>query len=134
MTPKTILLIGTLDTKGDEYTYLRDLIEQRGHHVIVIDAGVFGGSSSPLVPEAGPAQVAEAGGLDLETLREQQDRNAAIVVMTRGCIALAREWFAAGRFDGVLGLAGSGGTALVTAVMRELPIGVPKVMVSTVAS
>ncbi len=134
MTPKTILLVGTLDTKGAEYAYLRDLIERRGHRVLVIDAGVFDAPSAAIVPDASAAQVAEAAGSDLAVLREQGDRNAALVTMTRGCVALAREWFAAGRFDGVLGLGGSGGTALATAVMRELPIGAPKVMVSTLAS
>lgn len=134
--PKTILLIGTLDTKGSEYAYLRDLIERRGHRVLVIDAGVYAGpsTSSALASDAEPAQVAAAGGSTIEALRERGDRNEAMQVMTRGCVALAREWFAAGRFDGVLGLGGSGGTALATAAMRELPIGVPKVMVSTVAS
>jgi uncharacterized protein (UPF0261 family) len=135
---KTILLIGTLDTKGNEYAYLRDLIEARGHRTLLMDAGVFDGTTTPpssrLAPDADAAQVAEAGGGDLAALREQGDRNEALVVMARGCVAIARRWFAEGRFDSVLGLGGSGGTALVTAVMRELPIGVPKVMVSTLAS
>lgn len=138
MMQKTILLIGTLDTKRDEYAYVCDLIEQRGHRTLLIDAGVFDGPPQPqpvrLVPDAGPAQVATAGGADLEALRSRGDRNVALVAMTRGCVALARGWFAEGRFDAVLGLGGSGGTALVTAVMRELPLGVPKLMVSTVAS
>ncbi len=112
MTPKTILLIGTLDTKRDEYAYVRDLVERRGHRALVMDAGVFDAPSAPpssssrLVPEASAAQVAEAGGGDLETLRERGDRNEALVVMTRGCVALARELFAQKRFDGVLGLGG----------------------------
>lgn len=130
--PKTILLVGTLDTKGLEYAYVRDLVEQRGHRVLLMDAGVFDGTHS-LVPEVGAAQVAEAGGSDLPTLRAG-DRNEALLVMTRGCVVLARELFTQGRFDGVLGLGGSGGTILATAVMRELPVGVPKLMVSTIAS
>jgi uncharacterized protein (UPF0261 family) len=134
MTPKTILLVGTLDTKRDEYAYVRDLIEQRGHRVLLMDAGVFDGSPSSLAAEVDAARVAEAGGGDLETLRARGGRNEALVVMTRGCEALARELFGQGRFDGVLGLGGSGGTALATAMMRQLPIGVPKVMVSTLAS
>src|SRR5687767_11117878 len=119
--PKTILRVGTLDTKGDEYAYVRDLIERRGHRVLAIDAGIFDRPSSRLVADAGPDQVARKGGGDLETLRRRGDRNEALVVMTRGCVALAWEWYTAGRFDGVLGLGGSGGTALATAVMRELP-------------
>lgn len=132
--PKTILLIGTLDTKAAEYAYVQGLIEQRGHRVLVMDAGVFGEPSSQIAPDASAAQVAEAGGGDLETLRRQGDRNGALMVMTRGCVRLAQQWFAGGCFDGALGLGGSGGTALATAVMRELPVGVPKVMVSTLAS
>lgn len=135
---KTILLIGTLDTKGHEYAYLRDLIQRRGHRTLVMDASVFDSaataSAAQLTPDMDATQVALAGGSDLSALREQGDRNQALVIMTQGCVALARQWFAQGRFDAVLGLGGSGGTALVTAVMRELPIGVPKVMVSTVAS
>jgi len=136
--PKTILLIGTLDTKGHEYAYLRDLIEQRGQRTLVMDASVFDRaattSAAPLTPAIDATQVAHAGGSDLAVLRAQGDRNAALITMTAGCVRLARQLWAAGRFDAVLGLGGSGGTALVTAVMRELPIGVPKVMVSTVAA
>lgn len=135
---KTILLIGTLDTKGHEYAYLRDLITRRGHQTLVLDASVFDSSATVLAAKVTPditaTQVAEAGGSDLATLRERSDRNEALVVMTRGSVALSRQWFATGRFDAVIGLGGSGGTALVTAVMRELPIGVPKVMVSTIAA
>jgi uncharacterized protein (UPF0261 family) len=130
----TILLVGTLDTKGAEYDYVRGLIERRGHQVLMMDAGVSGDSLSSHSPDIGAAEVAVAGGGDLQTLREQGDRNEALTVMSRGCVALGREWFAQGRFDGVIALGGSGGTALATALMRELPIGVPKVMVSTLAS
>ncbi len=132
--PKTIFLIGTLDTKGAEYAYVRDVVERRGHQTLVMDAGVSGGPPPGLVPDVDAAQVAEAGGSDLGALRERGDRGEALAVMTQGCVALARGLFAAGRFDGALGLGGSGGTALGTAVMRALPIGVPKVMVSTLAS
>lgn len=131
---KTILLVGTLDTKGHEYAYLRDLITRRGHRTLVMDASIFDTNAAALLPDIDATQVAVAGGGDLETLRAQGDRNAALVVMTKGCVALARQLFAAGRFAAVVGLGGSGGTALATAVMRELPIGIPKVMVSTIAS
>jgi len=136
--PKTILLVGTLDTKGDEYFYVRQLIERRGHRVLMMDAGVSpipqSPASSRAQPEASASEVAQAGGGDLQELRRRGDRNHALQVMARGCVALSRQWFAQGRFEGVLGLGGSGGTALATAVMRELPIGVPKVMVSTLGS
>ncbi len=136
--PKTILLVGTLDTKGDEYAYLRDLIELRGHRTLVMDASVFDSTETAraarLMPDIDATQVAQAGGSELTALRDQGDRNAALVTMTAGCVTLARQLFVEGRFDAVLGLGGSGGTALATALMRELPIGVPKVMVSTVAA
>ncbi|GIK42160.1 MAG: hypothetical protein BroJett011_59930 [Chloroflexota bacterium] len=130
--PKTILLIGTLDTKGAEYAYVRDLIVSRGHGVLTLNAGVTG--EPAFSPDISAAQVAEAGGGNLAHLRQQADRGAALEVMTRGAIAMAGRLYAEGKFDGVLGLGGSGGTAIATAAMRELPVGLPKVMVSTVAS
>lgn len=131
---KTILLVGTFDTKGVEYAYVRDLIEQRGHRVLLMDASVSADPPPSLTPEVGAAQVAEAGGGDLLMLRRRGNRNEALLVMARGCVVLAQKLFAQKRFNGVLGLGGSGGTILATAVMRELPVGVPKVMVSTIAS
>lgn len=130
--PKTILLIGTFDTKGAEYAYVRDLIVSRGHQVLTLNAGVTG--EPTLTPDISAAQVAEAGGGDLAQLRQQADRGAALEVMTRGASNMAARLHAQGKFDGVLGLGGSGGTAIATAAMRELPVGLPKVMVSTVAS
>ncbi|MCL4295003.1 MAG: Tm-1-like ATP-binding domain-containing protein [Anaerolineae bacterium] len=130
--PKTILLIGTFDTKGAEYAYVRDLIVSRGHQVLTLNAGVAG--EPAFSPDISAAQVAEAGGGDLAHLRQQADRGAALEVMTRGASAMAGRLYAEGKFDGVLGLGGSGGTAIATAAMRELPVGLPKVMVSTVAS
>jgi uncharacterized protein (UPF0261 family) len=128
----TILLIGTLDTKGAEYGYVRDLIRERGHQTLVMDAGVVG--EPPFVPEISAAKVAGAGGGSLAQLREQNDRGAAMEVMMRGAAQLAARLYGEGRFNGVLALGGGGGTVIATTAMRELPVGVPKVMVSTVAS
>jgi uncharacterized protein (UPF0261 family) len=130
--PKTILLIGTFDTKGAEYAYVRDLIVSRGHQVLTLNAGVTG--EPTLTPDISAAQVAEAGGGDLAQLRQQADRGVALEVMTRGASQIAARLHAEGKFDGVLALGGSGGTVIATAAMRELPVGLPKVMVSTVAS
>jgi uncharacterized protein (UPF0261 family) len=130
--PKTILLIGTLDTKGAEYAYVRDLIIGRGHQVLTLNAGVVG--EPAFTPDISAAQVAEAGGSSLAQLRAQADRGAALEVMMRGVSQLAGQLHAEGKLDGVLALGGSGGTAIATAAMRELPVGLPKVMVSTVAS
>lgn len=128
---KTILLIGTLDTKGAEYAYVRDLIHARGHQTLIIHAGIF---EPTITPDISAEQVATAAGHDLATLRAAHDRGDAVVAMTDGIAALVPQLYANAQFDGVLALGGSGGTVIATAAMRALPVGVPKVMVSTVAS
>jgi len=128
---KTILLIGTLDTKGTEFAYVRDLIRERGHKTLILNAGVF---DATIAADIEAEDVAAAGGGDLAVLRSKSDRGEAMSVMMKGVAALVPQLYAVGRFDAVLGLGGSGGTALATAGMRELPVGVPKLMVSTVAS
>ena len=129
---KTVLLIGTLDTKGAEYAFVRDLIQAHGVNTLVMDLGTIG---EPAFQADIPAdEVAKRGGSWLAEIRERGDRGEAIDVMLNGARALTREAFADGRFHGVIGLGGGGGTAMITAAMRELPVGVPKVMVSTMAS
>lgn len=129
----TVLLIGTLDTKESEYQFARLLIEARGHNTILMDAGVL---SEPGLHDVDISadEVAEAGGGSLDDLRAQEDRGHAIDVMTRGVRHLVAELHEDDRFDGVLGMGGSGNTSIVTAAMRDLPTGLPKVMVSTMAS
>lgn len=129
---KTILLIGTLDTKAAEYAYVRDLIQARGHQTLILDAGVL--ADPPFSPDISAADVAQAGGGDLAQLRAGGDRGTAVEAVTNGVARLTPELYEAGKFDGVLALGGSGGTAIATAGMKALPVGVPKVMVSTVAS
>lgn len=129
---KTILLVGTLDTKGAEYGYVRDLITERGHQVLLLNAGITGDPS--ISPAIDANTVAEAGGSSLAQLREQADRGAAIEVMARGVANLAAQLHAERKFDGVLALGGSGGTAIATPAMQALPVGLPKVMVSTLAA
>ncbi|MDX2137689.1 MAG: Tm-1-like ATP-binding domain-containing protein, partial [Chloroflexota bacterium] len=128
---KTILLIGTLDTKGAEFDYVRDLIHARGLSTLLLDTGTFAPQTQP---DIGAEAVAAAAGADLAALRSANDRGDAVLKMTRGAAALVPTLYAEGKFDGVLGLGGSGGTAIATAAMRALPVGVPKLMVSTVAS
>lgn len=128
---KTILLIGTLDTKGVEFAYVRDLIAARGHRVLVMNAGIF---EPTFQPDIGAEEIARAGGGDLAVLRNTNDRGGAVAVMTQGVAQFVPQLYANGKFDGVLSLGGSGGTAIATAGMRALPVGVPKIMVSTVAS
>ncbi|MCI0432868.1 MAG: Tm-1-like ATP-binding domain-containing protein [Gemmatimonadetes bacterium] len=127
-----VLLIATLDTKGDEAAYVRALATERGHRVHVLDAGVLG--EPTFAPDVAAAAVAAAGGETLDALRRRGDRGVALEVMARGAAAIAARLAVEGRIDGVLGMGGSCGTAIATAAMRELPVGIPKVMVSTVAS
>jgi uncharacterized protein (UPF0261 family) len=129
---KTILVIGTLDTKGREYAYVRDLIRARGHETLVLDAGVLG--EPTFTPDIPAVRTAEAGGGSLEELREKRDRGHALEVMGLGARALALELAAAGRFDAVISMGGSGGTSIGTTAMQALPVGLPKLMVSTMAS
>ncbi len=129
---RTILLVGTLDTKGEEYGYVRDLIRARGHEVLILDLGVLG--DPQIEADIGADEVARAGGATLEELRARGDRGEAIEVMLAGARKIVARLHEEGRFDGVLGLGGGGGTAMVTAAMRVLPVGVPKMMVSTMMS
>lgn len=128
----TVVLLGTLDTKGHEYDFLRDRLGEHGVDVVLVDAGIMG--ESPVVPDITREEVAAAAGADVQALAEAGDRGAAVEVMSRGAAEIVKGLHAEGRLDAVGGLGGSGGSALVTYAMRQLPIGVPKLMVSTVAS
>lgn len=129
---KTIAVIGALDTKGQDFAFIKAQIERRGHHAFVINTAVVGEPAFP--PDLDASRVAEAGGVSLAELRMKADRGAAIETMTRGIAVIARELYEQGRIDGVLGMGGSAGTIIGTSAMRTLPLGVPKVMVSTLAS
>jgi uncharacterized protein (UPF0261 family) len=129
---KTIAILGSLDTKGPDYQFIKDLIEDRGHKALVIDTSVIG--EAAFKPDVDRAAVAEAGGGDITVLQGEQDRGKAMKVMSAGAAEIVRRLYAEGRFDGILSMAGSGGTSVATAAMRMLPVGVPKLMVSTVAS
>lgn len=128
----TVVLVGTLDTKGHEYAYVRDRLMEHGVAVILIDAGVLGVPLTP--PDITRDAVASAAGADLSALVAAADRGQAIEVMSRGLQKLVPQLHAEGRLDAILGLGGSGGSSLITAAMRKLPIGVPRLMVSTVAA
>ena len=128
----TVVLVGTLDTKGREYAYLADRIREHGVDVLLVDAGIVGEPlASPDVPRE---EVAAAAGADVADLAGAGDRGAAVETMARGAAVVVKRLHEEGRLDAIGGLGGSGGSALVTHAMRELPIGVPKLMVSTVAS
>ena len=129
---KTILIIGTLDTKGLEFAYLRDLIQARGHRTIVLDAGVNGEPGFP--PDISAEEVAKTGGASLMELRQKADRGFALDVMSKGAREITARLHEDRKIDGVISLGGSGGTSIATTAMQALPVGLPKLMVSTMAS
>lgn len=128
----TVVLLGTLDTKGREYAFVRDRIGARGVDVLVVDAGIL---SEPLSEtDVTRQEVAAAAGADVQALADAGNREAAIAVMARGAGEIVVRLHAEGRLDAIGALGGTGGTTLATEAMRRLPVGVPKLMVSTVAS
>ena len=129
---RTIAVIGALDTKGPEFAFVKAEIIRRGHVALVINTAVLG--EPAFEPDVAAGRVAEAGGVGLSALREKADRGYAMEVMTKGAAVVVKDLFEQGRIDGVLGMGGSAGTVIGTSAMRALPIGVPKVMVSTLAS
>lgn len=128
---KTIALIGTFDTKGEEYLYIKNKIENLGLRTLTIHAGIFDAAFSPDIDHD---SIAALGDGSISKLQEKKDRGYAMEVMSRGLCALIPELYEKKLFDAVLALGGSGGTSLVTPCMRLLPLGVPKIMVSTMAS
>ena len=127
----TVVLLGTLDTKGSEYAYLRDRVREHGVEVLLVDVGVY---EPQIDADVSREEVARAAGADVNELAAAGDRGAAVAVMARGAVEVVRRLHSEGRLDGVLGLGGSGGSSIATSAMRALPVGVPKLMVSTMAS
>lgn len=128
----SVVLLGTLDTKGEEYRWLRDRLRRYAVEVVIVDTGVAG---DPLIPADIPrAEVARAAGEDLERLRATGDRGIAVTAMARGAAEVMVRLHAEGRVDGVLAVGGSGGTSIASRAMRELPLGIPKLMVSSMAA
>lgn len=128
----TIAILGTMDTKGDEHAYVAELIRQRGHLVLVIDVGTM--DEPRLKPDITRAEVAAAAGVDFAQLAAKKDRGESVTAMSRGAPIILAKLAEEKRIDGVISLGGGGGTAIATAAMRALPIGFPKLMVSTLAS
>ena len=126
---KTVVLVGALDTKGQEFAFVKDLIERQGFETLVVDFGVMG--EPGFKPDIGREEVAKAGGGDLAYLCSGDHKDEAMKVMAAGLAVVIRQLHAEGKLDGILGMGGGGGTSIATAGMRALPIGLPKVMVST---
>jgi len=133
---RTIVIVATLDTRGDEVEFLKQLIENKGHSVITVDVGVMG---SPYMPgDFTREEVAEAGGKSLQQLVEAAnagaDRKQATDVMIAGARKIVADLYSVGRLDGILSLGGSTAAATGAAVMKGLPIGLPKLLITTFIS
>jgi uncharacterized protein (UPF0261 family) len=128
----SVLLIGTLDTKGAEIGYVRDRLRAAGVSALVLDAGVVGPPA--FAPDVSREAVFSAAGANWEQVRADADRGKAVALAADGVAKLAAELHRQGKVSGVLSLGGSAGTTIGTAAMRALPVGVPKLMVSTLAS
>jgi len=128
----TIAILGTMDTKGEEHGFVADRIKQRGHQVLVIDVGALG--EARLEPDITRRDIALAAGVDFDALVAKRDRGETVAAMSKGAPVVLSRLVAEEKIHGVISLGGGGGTAIGTAAMRALPIGFPKVMVSTLAS
>jgi len=128
----TIVVMGALDTKGAELQYLTSQIEGRGHRTIVVDVGVMG--APVFTPSVTRDDVASAAGESLAQLVSEADRGRAVTAMSKGASAIAVRLLQEGRLDAIIAMGGGAGTSVGTAAMRALPLGIPKVMVSTLAS
>ena len=130
--PKTIAIIGALDTKGEEFAFLKAEIEERGCKTLVINVGVLG---APLFqPDVSAEEVAAASGVNLADLVARHDRGQAMEAMNRGVAVVAKRLYEQRKFDGIISMGGGGGTGIGASAMRALPVGVPKLLVSTVAA
>ena len=131
----TVVLIGTLDTKGREYAFLRRCLEKASLSVVLVDVGIL--RDPAVAPDISASEVATAAGTSLEALRFAREgsdtRAVALAAMERGAIVLVRSLVEKGRCDAILGAAGSGGSTVISGVMRAMPLGMPKLLVSTMA-
>jgi uncharacterized protein (UPF0261 family) len=127
---KTVTLVGSLDTKGVEFRYVRDILESSGVNTCVVDFGIMGEPRFP--PTITRREVIDAGGGDFEQLSSGKHKDEAMKVVARGLRKVVSRLYLEGKVDGILGMGGSGGTSVCTTAMRALPVGIPKVMVSTV--
>ncbi len=128
---KTVAIAGTFDSKGKEFLYIKGLFEELGLNTFTIDTGIF---EPKFKPDVTNTEVAKAAGADIKELAQKKDRALATEIMSQAMEKLVPELYRQGKFDGIISIGGSGGTSLVSPAMRALPIGVPKLMLSTVAS
>ncbi len=129
---KRLLIVATLDTKGREVAYIKECLKGFSVHPMVMDVGILGTPLTP--PDITRDEVIEAAGFHLKDLLNKNDRSLAIQVVQQGGSLLATHLYREGKLDGIFGMGGGTGTAIVTAIMRSLPFGLPKLVLSTVAS
>ena len=129
---KTVGIVGTLDTKGMEFQFIKERIEASGTSTCVVNTGILGEPS--FEPDVSAGEVAEAGGTSLQALHDGGDRGVAVEAMAEGAAKIIAQLQSDGKIDGVISLGGSAGTTIGTTAMRAVPVGVPKIMVSTLAS
>ena len=132
MSGKKIVVLGTFDTKGKEFDYLIKCIRAAGAEVISVNAGIM--EEPYFQPDIASEAVAEKGGSDLDYMRRTNDRGFNIEVMMKGAAEIVKELFDAGDAGGIISLGGTAGTTIGTYAMQVLPVGIPKLQVSTVAS
>ncbi|MCJ1702450.1 Tm-1-like ATP-binding domain-containing protein [Rathayibacter sp. VKM Ac-2926] len=129
-----VALVGTLDTKGAEYAWTAARLRALGVEVLLVDVGVGAHSGAAAAPDVTAAETARAAGAELDELRSRGDRGAAMTAMGEGAAVVLERLRSDGGLDGVLSLAGSGGSSIAARAVRDLPIGLPKMLVSTMAS
>ena len=128
---KTIAIVGTFDSKGIEYKFIKDKIEELGCKTFTIHIGTF---EPYFTPDITNAQICQEVNVDIKDLVAKNDRGSAVATLSKGLEKIIVKLYKAKKFDGIISLGGSGGTSMVSPAMRALPIGVPKIIVSTVAS
>jgi uncharacterized protein (UPF0261 family) len=126
-----VVIVGTLDTKGAEFKFLKDVIENAGAKTLVVDAGIF---EPDFTPDIDNQSVASAAGADLKELREKNDRGVNVKTMSKGAAAVVSGLVEKGEVAGFISLGGSGGSSIAAEVIKVLPVGLPKILVSTMAA
>ncbi len=128
---RTVVIIGTLDTKGEEVEFVKEQIEKRGLKTIVIDTGTL--TKALFSPDISRDEVAAAAGVDLERIVSLGEEGQMVAAMSQGLAKVTQQLCSEGKLDGIIALGGALGTALGLAAMKNLPLGIPKLMVSTMA-
>ena len=130
---KSILILGCFDTKGEDFSFLRSCITAQGEKVITMNTGVMG-TAKDFPVDIESDQVALAAGYSIAALRESDDRGLAVDVMGRGAAKLAAKLVAQNKIKAAIGMGGGGGTYIALSAMQEIPLGIPKLCLSTLAA